>query len=1127
MTRPILILALLVGGPAWGQSADVVQTSPPEEVEAFRKAKDRFASRMKELDDDTLAYVDLREGEERERLVGGYDALLANLEGLAGNQRILAMERFEDFLERYPDATYGSHVRFRYADLLFEDASIIFEAEADTYFEALNSDDLEALENLVEPKLDLEGPIALYERIVADNIKLPPEDRYERLDGAFLMLGFCYNDQRSKQQDVDRAMEVFQQLIDEVPDSELADRSHLFLGNNLFDEGDFDAAVAAYNEVFARGTDSPYYSEAMYQLAWAHYKESRYDEAMDLFVRLLDESAKEKLDRGKESPFAPDAIQYMAYSIQDIALLDDDRDSVKVAEDHFVKVGEREYEWEIYVELADVLIRYTRQDEAVEVYRKLQDDPRWRTHPRNPEWQIAVVNLYSSGLIQDLAKSGEERLKLTKRYNEGSEWWNANRNNPDALAKARGFIESSLLDVAIEYYVRADESNNPDDFIIAAAKFQEYLDKFPIADDYYDQQWLLANAYQRGNQLSEAENEYERLIKASRYHPFLDASTWKLLEVRLQIMTDTSGPPDVTPEEGKILRKDTPKEGVDIVVMKLSEDRENFIASADAVVAHEFGEADESLNLPDFRGQADKKRTALMYIPAQLLFYHRQYPEARERLEAILKHDYRSLEADFAASLILNSWLEEQNLKKVRDTAKRFTINPPGPPSDTPDDKYLETLEGTEFKLALELAQAGLNIEAAEAFLTFRNDFPNSEYASDGLHNAAFYYQEAGKKERANEIYEEFVNAYPEDEKSERLYFRIAGNYEATFDFDRAIHFYDQLVKKFPSGDNAESATYNAAYLRIGLRDHAGAAKGFENYAKKFDEAEDREEVHWLAGEQYEQYDDGKALSFYKKYLKQYGTENPDHAIEATHRMAEIYLRQNNKRAHEKQLDAIITLFEEIVAAGNKVGSAGQRYAAQSEFRQIAEHYEETVSPAELTGNEEKDAVLLTETKPADVKEFENHTKAFVAKYQNFEFNTASLYYQGMAVLYFGDLGLSIQCPKGLSEEECWAFEDLLLEKVFPQYEELVEVGVQKLVELVAAAVKQKQHSEWIDKAYGELNRRKPLEFPAQKEEFLGEPDPRIPTTITPKRMEPPPESEETEEGVEQGGEDAGSEEQE
>ncbi len=1125
MPRPILIIALLIAGPAFAQSADVVKTTPPEEVAAFRDARDRFAKRMKELDNDTLAFVDLREAEEREKLVGGYDALLANLEGLAGNQRTLTMERFEDFLTRYPDAAYGSHVRFRYADLLFESASADFMAASDIYYEALNSDDLELLETLVEPKMDLAGPIALYERIVADNVDLSPDERYERLDGAFLMLGFCYNDSNSLQRDQEHAMEIFQQLIDVVPDSELADRSHLFLGNSRFENGDFDEAVASYNEVFARGTDSPYYSEAMYQLAWAHYKESRYDEAMDLFVRLLDESAKEKTDRGKESPFAPDAIQYMAYSIQDIALLDDDRDSVGVAVDHFAKVGERGYEWDIYVELADVLIRYTRQDEAVEVYRHLQNDPRWVNHPQNPEWQIAIVNLYSSGLIQDLAKSGEERLKLTKRYNEGSEWWVANRNNPDALAKARGFIESSLLDVAIEYYVRADESANPDDFCIAAAKFQEYLDKFPIADDYYDQQWLLANSYERCKDLPSAEHEFARMIKSARYHPYLDASVYSLMNVRRQLMTERSGPPDQVPEEGKVLRKDSPKEGIEILVMALSDDRAAFVEAADTVVTHEFGESDPSLNLPDYKGEAAKIKTALMYIPAQLMFYHRQYPEARERLEAILDHDYRSIEADFAASLILNSWLAEGNLKKMRDTAKRFTINPPGPPSETPDEKFLVSLEGTSFKLALELAQDKAYVEAAEAFLVFRADFPESGYASDALHNAAYYYQEEGKKERANELYEEFVNAYPDDDRSERLYFRIAGNYEATFDLDRAIDFYDRLVRKFPNGENAANATYNAAYLRIGIRDHIGAAKGFENYARKYEEAEDSEDVHWLAGEQYEQVDDNKALKFYNKYLRQYGVEKPDHAIEATHRIAEIYLRQNNKRAHERQLDAIISMFDKIVAGGGSVGSAGHMYASRSEFRSIVEHYEE-VTKDELSGNEEKDAVLLTETKPVQVKEFENHTKAFVAKYRNFEHNTGALYFQGMAVLNFGDVGLSIECPKGLSDEECWAFEDLLAEKVFPQYEALVEVGTKKLTELIDAAVKQKKHSEWIDKAYAELNRRKPQDFPDQKEEFLGEPDPRIPTKINPKRMAPPPDPED-DSGGEGSDEDEGSEDKE
>jgi len=1071
---PLLALSFLASGSALGQSSDVVEITPVTELAAFRDASDRFADRMDEVHQDTETFVDLRESEERERLVGGYDALLVNLEGLASNQRALAVERFEDFLRRYPDAAYGSHVRYRFADLLFEDASADYHAASEAHYAKLESDDIDTLENLVEPKLDLSGPIALYERIVADNIGLPVDEQYERLDAAMLMLGFCYNAQNAVQYNPQRAMETFAALIVAAPDSVLADRAYLFLGNQLFEDGGFAEAVFAYNQVFERGPSSPYYSEAMYQLAWIHYKESQYSEAMDLFVQLLDASEQEKIDRGQESPFAPDAVQYLAYSVQDVALLDDDRSSVQVAEAHFAKVGERTYEWEAYASLADVLVRYSRHDEAVEVYRKLQDDPRWRLHPQNPEWQIAIVNLYSSGLIQDLERAGEERFQLTARYREGGEWWVANRNNPDALARARGLIESSLLDVAIEYYVRADESDRPEDFCVAAEKLNEYLGKFPIADDWYEQQWLLGNAYQGCSDLSRSSDVFAKLVKSSRYHPFADGATWKQFEVSRQVMLDTSGPPDVDAPEG---------EGP----APLSSDRLQFIAAADAVVARHFEPGDPGLSLPDFTGAATKKRSALLYIPGQILFHHRHYEDARTRLQAVLDHDYQAEEASYAALLIVDAYLAEGDLERAENAAAGFIVNPPGPPSATPTGEFLDTVVGTRIKRGLELGRERQFAQAAESFLTILRDYPESEYANDALHNAAFYFQADGQRDRANAHYEAFVETYPEDERVESIYYRIAGNYGATFELERAVDAYETLARKFPDGEMAVNASYNAAYLRIGLGDHLGAAKGFEHYARTHVNAPDREDVHFMAGEQYRHLDDRRARVFYKKYLKEYGITHPGHAVEAAFHIGD----------HE----AVGALFDRIVDSGLDPGVRGHRFAARSAFPAVEKHFA-TLSADALSGDQVKDGELLRDRKPVEVQAFLDHTSEFLARYKSFEQITGVRYYRGMAALYWGDLGLSIDCPEDYSDEECWAYLEWLRINAFPEYEALVEVGVKELRELVSDAEAAKAHSEWIDRALVELNRREPLEFPARKVEFAGDPDVRIPAPIVPLRME-------------------------
>src|SRR5690606_10543374 len=122
-----------------------------------------------------------------------------------------------------------------------------------------------------------------------------------------------------------------------------------------------------------------------------------------------------------------------------------------------------------------------------------------------------------------------------------SEWWKANRNNPEALAVARRYIEGSLAEVAVEYYLKAEEQGDAQQYLRAAEKFREYLDKFPISDDYYLQQWHLAIALFKGDDLAGAEKEYLSLLKSRKYHEYGDGALFQLMQTRRKRVETTHG----------------------------------------------------------------------------------------------------------------------------------------------------------------------------------------------------------------------------------------------------------------------------------------------------------------------------------------------------------------------------------------------------------------------------------------------------------------------------------------------------------------------------------------------------------------------------------------------------------
>jgi TolA-binding protein len=1091
-----LTALLCMGMSVWAADADANEV----EREAYRQARDRFQSRMSEIHQDTVDYVREREVEERERVAEGFEGVLQVLEGVQVSSREAAADQFHRFLDKYPAEKQSSHIRFLLADLFFEESSERFLTESEVYYTKLESDDLELLESLgEEPKLDLSNSIMLYQTIVDDNLALPPEDRYERLDGALLMLGFCYSDETSAQRDEMAARKVFHQLIDEMPESDLADRSHLFLGNYSFADSDYAAAIDQYSKVMEKGEESPYFNEAIYQLAWARYKLSGYDAALTLFTRLLDLSVESKRASGEDLPYAPDAVRFMAFSFADIAG-DDGREAVTVANEFFARVKDRPYEREVYIELADVLLRYTRPDEAILVYRKLQDDPRWSHLPDNPDHLMAVVTLYSTNfLVRDLEKSGAERLKLTEQYAEGSPWWEANRNNPDALSTAIGYMESSLLGVANEYFVRAQESGDVQDYALAASKYGEYLQKFPISDDYFEQQWFYATALRQSSQWEGASREYASLIRDGRYHSYLDGAVYSITDVRLQRMLQSSGAPDQAPVSAEVMSSYSPTPGAQIEVYALSSDRLEFIEAVDELLVHPFGEASDP-DQPDYRQAFEQNQAALKYLPGQILYYHNNFEDARDRFFDLIDAHPRSAEASFAATLVLDSYIAEGDLESVRRWSKAFATRVLGT-AGTPNPYFADQLEGSSFKLATQLADAEQLEEAAEAFLAFRKEFPNSEYAGDALHNAAVYLQAVGRVEQANQLYESFVAMYPDDEKSRILYFKIAANYEATFDLERAVDFYDRLGTFFPDDVNAADALFNASYLRLGMKLYAEAAQGFEQYGRSYEERSDREKTFFLAGEAWEQVGPRQATNFYREYLGMFGNSEPDHALEAESKLADLALQTGDTRAYEAQLDAILRRFDAIRASGETVGPVGQKVAAASAFRALAAAFVD-LTDEQLSRDEEQDGELLQDIKPEEIRVFGQQVDVFVARFGDFTHLSKALYLKAQSLLYLADLGLSLEPPEGLTEEQQWAYLDVLEEQVFPTYYAYEDQGVERLVDVLAFAERNKRYSEVIDQAQQELNRRKPEEYPDVKQDRIARPNaqnlvlpkPRVPT---------------------------------
>lgn len=1136
----------------------------PQEVEAYKAIQKRFSERARELEADVQRYLDERKKEELDKVSDGYDALVQTLEERERAQRDLAIDRLREFLVRYPGVPDSDNVRFRLAELYYEkaiegwlDAQASFGAMEDEYdakyeeaVAALDAGDptlFENLEELEQPKKDLGQSISLYQVIIARNEPLPPADRWVHLDRAYYSLGFAFMDTEAKQHDYLLARKAFQELLRVAgEEGDLADAAHMFLGKLLFEEEKrFEDALDEYKAVVAKGPDSGYYYDASFQLAWTYYKlagrNPDYEPlALELFTKLLDDSERVLKESGQESSYAPDARLNMARTLADIAdrsPMDAPLTPVQVTQNYFGAIGDRTWERDIYLSLAEVLggcvpvpdaCRPGTQnwgrweiDAAIEVFEHLQTDPRWVKHPDNPGLQMKTIWLLPQKDLPNLDEDiPAEQTKLVERYGETvldpytgeqvpNPWWLANRNNPDALDNVRQFIEGSLAQVAVGMMQVAQRENDPDAYRAAALKFREYLDKFPIADNFFENQWYLANALMQARpqdqarpwgSYEEALGEFTSLVESRDNHPYGDGSLFGIMTSRREIILAKGNALDELPEDAGIEKTVTTDFGKQFPVYALSDDHESFIASMDLLVGHEFDEP-AGEGLPDYRESLAENYNFLVYTPALIYSKHNRFDQARDRAERMLALGAEDLEVrcntdevSFAATLIANSYEQEGDLLSLSAAAKRFDKYF-GQCGREIEEKWGAIIEGADFLICQQKKDTGDRLGAAQCFEGYFDSHEcdttaqrENEKCKFALYNGANSYDIVGRAEKANTLFERYVRLYPTDDLSQPLFLRIANNYESTFDLAKAVDYYQRLVdndrqRKY---EGTADALYNVAFLKIGLGDHRGAATGFENYAKLYGQLDDAEDVMFRAGEQWEEVSDRDALRFYDRYLRTYGPgkdrSNPSHVIEVKYRIAQ--LKKARQRDYDRAMDDLQATFDRYMADGVTLSSVANRYAAERAFAKLKVDYDDYVKDS-LTGNEDKDVALL-EQKDTDIVAFEGKARDVISKYKDFEYGTGAFYLLGAARLYIAELVYAMDCPSKYNEDECDIWWELYEENWRPLAEEFEETARSRFTALIEQGKTQKQHSAWIDRAYETLNKLDPFNFPDVKQEARG-----------------------------------------
>jgi hypothetical protein len=323
------------------------------------------------------------------------------------------------------------------------------------------------------------------------------------------------------------------------------------IGNYHFDQIDphggpynMNRAVSAYDHSMEY-KKPPLYGVAMYKLAWAYFKQQRYKDATEEFVKLLayaDEQEKKTGDPGAD--FRQEAYTYIAGSLTYVDfdgpppddpyiprndILDTEPNPVIAEEKMAIGIQRvqdpalipQDQKWsvEIYKALAQEYIEITQNRNAIATLElTLKKFPMDRDAP---VMQNKVAELYdqltrlapenSPAKAELAAKALDARTKLAA-YVGTTPWTDANRDDPEALSQAEALVKGGLRRAAADhtnaarnFYNRALELTNPndqkaqiekavDEYRLAETGWAAYLSQDPNALDAYESKFWLADA---------------------------------------------------------------------------------------------------------------------------------------------------------------------------------------------------------------------------------------------------------------------------------------------------------------------------------------------------------------------------------------------------------------------------------------------------------------------------------------------------------------------------------------------------------------------------------------------------------------------------------------------------------
>jgi TolA-binding protein len=824
---------------------------------------------------------------------------------------------------------------YRLAELLWEESRyFFFEANRrDDQLIALGKRDPRESERLRAEKADLDGQsrklqeqaVALYKAIIA---KYP---KYPRLDEVLYFL--AENLSQRDRFDPD-ALKAYRALIERYPNSRYVPDAYMAFGEFYFEKantadrtGNLKRALEAYRKA-AEYQESSVYAYALYKQGWVHYNLGEYDKSLELFraVIYFGELPTSTVPADKKLALVKEARKDYVRTYSHVG-------SAEGAAEEFRRVGGEKGWWDMLRSLADLYYGDGKDRDAILVYARLiREKP---LSPEAPFFQSRIVTSAGRMGRKDAAVQQAHVFVKMLRDIEASPAAKDEKGKK-ALADARRDAEQTLRVLAVTYHNEWKKTRDEPVAGFAAAVYRDYLDVFPDEPTAYEMRFFHAELRYALADFEGAAAEYEavalRDVKAVDATPpgkpgkfFKDALenavfAWDLVAKKLD-ETEKRAPTD-------------PKKRI-----PLAPPRQKLLAACERYLKYQ---------------PKGEKWVEIAYKAANIHYRHNAFAEATDLFTRIaLDHPTHEL-AGYSTNLVLDAYNLLGDWRNVNGWAKRFYANAALVKAHPAlKDDLARVIEQSAFKIIQERETARDYEAAAEQYIAFSREWPQSRLAPTALYNASVDYGRAQRLDKAMEVREQFQQRYPGHELAPKALYDNAEAYEAIADFAKAADLYERYFREWkrtgsePRGrakkgkerseqpaaayeeKKATDAIINAAVFRAGLREWARAEAASEAYLETWPKGADAPRMFLSLADLYgRRGQPWKELKQLEEYRRRYA-KDPDEWLAITQRMAALYEKVGSTRTARETYAEALAYFKRYQS---RVKDRGLPVAAQAMY---------------------------------------------------------------------------------------------------------------------------------------------------------------------------------------------------